>query len=47
VIVGFGETLTVATAEFEHPAVIPVTVYEVVEDGFTTMGFIVAPVLHE
>jgi hypothetical protein len=47
VIEGFGETLTVAIAEFEQPAVVPVTVYEVVEDGFTTIGFVVAPVLHE
>jgi ABC-type sulfate transport system permease component len=47
VIVGFGETLTVATAVFEQPAIIPVTVYDVVEDGFTTMGLVVAPVLHE
>jgi hypothetical protein len=47
VIVGFVETLTVAIAILEHPAVVPVTVYEALEDGFTIMGFIVAPVLHE
>jgi ABC-type sulfate transport system permease component len=47
VIVGFGETLTVATAVFEQPAVVPVTVYEVLLTGETIIGFVVAPVLHE
>jgi ABC-type sulfate transport system permease component len=47
VIVGFGETLTVATALLEQPAVVPVTVYEVLEEGDTTRGLVVAPVLHE
>jgi hypothetical protein len=47
VIVGLEETLTVATAVFEHPEVIPVTVYEVLPVGETTRGLVVAPVLHE
>jgi hypothetical protein len=40
-------TVTVATAEFEHPLEVPVTVYEVVETGLTLIGFEEAPVLQE
>jgi hypothetical protein len=47
VIEGFGETLTVAIAVFEQPAIIPVTVYEVLLTGETIIGLVVAPVLHE
>jgi hypothetical protein len=47
VIVGFGETLTVAIAELEQPAVVPVTVYEVLLVGETIIGLVVAPVFHE
>jgi hypothetical protein len=47
VIVGREFTVTVATAVFEHPEVVPVTVYVVVEVGETVNGFAVDPVFHE
>jgi hypothetical protein len=37
--------VTVATAVAEHPEVVPVTVYDVVDAGETVIGFVVAPVL--
>lgn len=46
VTVGFGLTVTVATAVPVHPEVFPVTVYEVVVVGETVIGLTAAPVLH-
>jgi hypothetical protein len=45
--VGFRFTLTFATALPEHPFIVPVTVYDVVDEGLTTTGFIGGPVFHE
>ena len=48
VIVGFGLMLTLATAVFEHPkAEVPITVYEVLLVGDTTIGLLAEPLLHE
>jgi hypothetical protein len=46
-MVGVGFTFTFATALPWHPFVVPVTVYDVVEEGLTTTGFVEAPLLHE
>ncbi len=46
VIVGWGFTLTVVTAISEHPAVVPVTAYDVVTEGETIKGLFVLPVFH-
>jgi hypothetical protein len=46
VTAGPGFTVTVETAVEEQPLLVPVTVYVVVEDGETLMGFVVAPVDH-
>ena len=46
-VAGVDFTVTVATAVFEQPDVDPVTVYDVVEDGETVIGFDVDPVLQE
>jgi hypothetical protein len=46
-MVGKGFTVTVATAVAEHPVVVPVTVYEVVEVGVTVIGLEVDPFDHE
>jgi hypothetical protein len=45
--VGFGLTVTEATAVPEQPDVVPVTVYEVVLAGETVNGLLVLPVFHE
>jgi hypothetical protein len=48
VTVGFALMLTLATAVFVQPdALDPVTVYDVGEVGETTIGLVVAPLLHE
>ena len=48
VIVGLGLILTLATAVFEHPkAEVPVTVYEVLLVGETTIGLVLEPLLQE
>ena len=47
VIVGFGLMLTLATAVFVQPeALDPITVYEVLLVGETTIGLVVEPLLH-
>ena len=47
-IVGFGLMLTEATAVFEHPrAEVPITVYEVLLVGDTTIGLVLEPLVHE
>jgi len=48
VAVTFGAafTVTVTDAVLEQPAVVPVTVYVVVEVGLTLILAVVAPVLH-
>jgi hypothetical protein len=46
--VGVGLTVTVATAVPEQPAaLLPVTVYDVLLPGETTIGLVVAPLLQE
>jgi hypothetical protein len=46
-MLGFGLMLTLATAVFVQPeALEPITVYEVGEGGDTTIGLVVAPLLH-
>ena len=48
VTVGFALMLTEATAVFEQPdALDPITVYDVLLVGDTTIGLAVDPVLHE
>lgn len=47
VITGSGFTVTVEIAVPEQPAVVPVTVYEVVAEGVSVIGFVVAPVDQE
>jgi hypothetical protein len=47
VIEGEEFTLTVATAVFEHPLAVPVTVYEVEPAGDTVKGLFVDPVDHK
>ncbi len=47
VILGFGLILTEATAVFEQPkAEVPITVYEVLLVGETTIGLLLDPLLH-
>jgi hypothetical protein len=45
--VGGAFTVTVAIAELAHPAFVPVTVYEVLEGGFTVMVDTFCPDDHE
>jgi hypothetical protein len=45
--VGVGVTLTVATAVLEHPVAVPVTVYDVVDEGEMSNGLLVLPVFHK
>ena len=46
VTVGFGLTVTVATAELVQLVLVPVTVYDVVTVGETAIVDVVAVVLH-
>ncbi len=46
-MLGFGLMLTEAIAVFEQPdAVVPITVYEVLLVGETTIGLLLDPLLH-
>ena len=48
VMLGFGLILTEAIAVFEHPkAEVPITVYEVLLVGETTIGLVLEPLLQE